>query len=64
MLLNIWATFARNFVLENFQKLPNLVTLPACYTGCVLYFSLHCEKNENKLKEAGLGTESMCHAFN
>ena len=27
MLLNIWATFARNFVPKNFQKSPNLVTL-------------------------------------
>ena len=27
LLLNIWATFARNFVPENFQKSPNLVTL-------------------------------------
>ena len=27
ILLNVWATFARNFVPKNFQKSPNLVTL-------------------------------------
>ena len=27
MLLDIWATFASNFVLKSFQKMPNLVTL-------------------------------------
>ena len=31
ILLNVWATFARNFVPKNFQKSPNLVTL-SC--GC------------------------------
>ena len=27
-LLYIWATFGRKFVAKNFQKSPNLVTLP------------------------------------
>ena len=29
MLLNIWATFAKYLVPKNFQKSPNLVTLPS-----------------------------------
>ena len=28
MLLNIWVTFLRNFVLKNIQKSPKLATLP------------------------------------
>ena len=34
LLLNIWATFAKNFVPKSFQKSLNLVTLlPKLFTG-------------------------------